>query len=48
LLNLYDFAAVVVAALLADAVRHARLLAVLASDRLRRAQSVVRAALARA
>src|SRR5215213_1252861 len=48
LLNLYDFAAVVVAALLADAVRHARLLAVLAENRLRRAQRVVRAALARA
>jgi hypothetical protein len=47
-MNLYNFAAVVVAALLADAVRHARLLAVLAENRLRCAQRVVRAALARA
>src|ERR1700749_1201099 len=48
LMNLYNFAAVIVAALLADAVRHARLLTVLAENRLGRAQCVVRAALARA
>src|ERR1044071_7407713 len=47
-LNLQDLAAVVVAALGAHAVRHARLLTVLAENRLRRAQRVVRAALARA
>src|SRR5919107_621746 len=48
LLDLQNLAAVVVAALRADAVRLARLLAVLARDGLRRAQRVVRAALARA
>src|ERR671939_134665 len=48
LLDLQHLAPVVVAALRADAVRLARLLAVLAQDGLRRAQRVVRAAMARA
>src|SRR5215212_4112680 len=48
LLDLQHLSAVVEAALRADAVRLARLLAVLAQDGLRRAQRVVRAALARA
>src|SRR5215208_3780108 len=48
LFDLQHLPAVVVTALRADAVRHARLLAVLAQDGLRRAQGVVRTALARA
>src|SRR5947209_2689531 len=48
LLDLHDLAPLVVPALRADAVRHTRLLAVLAERGLRRAQGVVRTALARA